>query len=69
MNYIFLESVSIYFSFIPGFKQAILKYKMPMIDKFFLLSRKPKKALSGVFCRRSISEFNNSWNLDQRDFV
>ena len=40
-----------------------------MISKISLLSGKPKKALCGVFCRRSISEFNNSWNLDQRDFV
>ena len=40
-----------------------------MISKISLLSGKPKKALCGVFCGRSISEFNNSWNLDQRDFI
>ena len=40
-----------------------------MISKIFLLSGKPKKAHCGVFCGRSIYEFNNSWNLDQRDFV
>ena len=40
-----------------------------MISKFSLLSGKPKKALCGVFCGRGISEFNNSCNLDQRDFV
>ena len=40
-----------------------------MISKFSLLSEKPKKALYGVFCGRSISEFDNSCNLDQRDFV
>ena len=40
-----------------------------MISKFSLLSGKPKKALCGEFCGRSISELNNSWNLDQRDFV
>ena len=39
-----------------------------MISKFSLLFGKPKKALCGVFCGRSISEFNNSCNLDQRDF-
>ena len=39
-----------------------------MISKFSL-SGNPKKALCGVFCERSISEFNNSWNLDERDFV
>ena len=33
-----------------------------MISNFSLLSGKPKKALCGVFCGRSISEFNN---LDQ----
>ena len=40
-----------------------------MISKFSLLSGKTKKALSGVFCGRSISGFNNFCNLDQRDFV
>ena len=35
-----------------------------MISKFPLLSGKPKKALHGVFCGRSISEFNNFRNLD-----
>ena len=40
-----------------------------MISKFSLLSGKPKKARCGAFCGRSISEFNNSWNLDQRDFI
>ena len=39
-----------------------------MISKFSLLSGKPKKALCGVFCGRSVSEFNNC-NLDQRDLV
>ena len=39
-----------------------------MISKFSLPGN-PKKALCGVFCERSISEFNNSWNLDERDFV
>ena len=42
---------------------------MVMISKFSLLSGKPKKSLCGVFCGRSISEFNNSRSLDQRDFV
>ena len=28
-----------------------------------------KKALCGVFCGKSISEFNNSWNLAPRDFA
>ena len=40
-----------------------------MISKFSLLSGKPKKALCGVFCERSISKFNNLCNLDQREFV
>ena len=40
-----------------------------MISKFSLLSGKPKKALCSVSCGRSISEFDNSFNLDQRDFV
>ena len=40
-----------------------------MIPKFSLLYGKPKKAIYGVFCGRSIPEFNNSWNLDQRYFV
>ena len=40
-----------------------------MISKFSLLSGKPKKAFCGVFCGRSISEFNNYCNLDQREFV
>ena len=40
-----------------------------MILKFSLLPEKPKKLLRGVFCGRGISEFNNPWNLDQRDFV
>ena len=40
-----------------------------MISKFYLLFEKPKKAPCGVFCGRSISEFNKSYNLDQRDFV
>ena len=40
-----------------------------MISKFYLLSEKPKKGLCGAFCGRSISEFINSCNLDQRDFV
>ena len=39
-----------------------------MISKFSLLSGKPKKVLCGVICGRSISEFINSCNLDQRDF-
>ena len=37
--------------------------------KLFFVIWKTKKALSDVFCGRSISEFNNSQNLDQRDFV
>ena len=36
-----------------------------MISKFSLLSGKPKKALCGIFCGRSISEFNSSWKLDK----
>ena len=40
-----------------------------MISKFSLLSGKSKEALCGVFCGGSISEFNNSCNLDQKDFV
>ena len=40
-----------------------------MISKFSLLSGKPKKALCGVICGKIISEFNNSCDLDQRDFV
>ena len=40
-----------------------------MILNFSLLFRQPKKALCGVFCGRSIPEFNNSCNLDQRNFV
>ena len=40
-----------------------------MVSKFSLLTGKPKKALCGVFCGRSIFEFNNSCNLDQRNFV
>ena len=40
-----------------------------MILKFSLLSGRPKKALCGTFCGRSIFEFNNSWNLDQKYFV
>ena len=40
-----------------------------MIAKFYLLSGKLKKALCGIFCGRSIFEFNNPCNLDQRDFV
>ena len=40
-----------------------------MISKLSLLSGKPKKALCGVFCGRSIAEFNSFWNLDQRDLV
>ena len=39
-----------------------------MISKFSL-SGKPKKALCGIFCGKSISEFINSCNLDKRDFV
>ena len=46
-----------------------IRCKRLMISKFSLLSGKPKKALCGAFCVRSISEFNNSWDLDQRDFV
>ena len=44
---------------------------MQMVNDFniFLLSAKPKKALTDIFCGRSIFEFNNSWNLDQRDFA
>ena len=38
-----------------------------MVSKFSLSPGKPKKALCRVFCGRSISEFNNSCNLDQRD--
>ena len=37
-----------------------------MISKFSLLSGKPKKALCGVFCGRSVFEFNDSWNLEQK---
>ena len=40
-----------------------------MISKFSLLSGKPKKALCGVFCGKNFSEFNNSCDLDHRDFV
>ena len=40
-----------------------------MISKFSLLSGKPKKALCSVFYGRSISEFSNSCNVDQIDFV
>ena len=40
-----------------------------MISKFSLLSGKPKKELCGASCGRSIFEFNNSWNLDQRNFI
>ena len=40
-----------------------------MISKFSLLSGKPKKALCGLFCGGILSEFNNSWNLDQIDFA
>ena len=40
-----------------------------MISKFPFLSGKSKKALCAVFCGRSISEFNNSCDLDQRDFI
>ena len=40
-----------------------------MISKFSSLFGKLKKELCGVFCGRSISESDNSWNLDQRDFV
>ena len=40
-----------------------------MLSKVSLLSGKPKKALYGVFCGRSISEFKNLWSLDQRDSV
>ena len=39
-----------------------------MTSKFFL-SGKAKKALCDVVCRRSVSKFNNSWDLDQRNFV
>ena len=35
-----------------------------MISKFSLSRAKPKKELCGVFYGRSISEFNNSLNLD-----
>ena len=40
-----------------------------MISKFSSLSGKPKKALCGVFCGRSVFEFNDSWNLEQRNFA
>ena len=41
-----------------------------MISNFSLLSGKPKKTSCGLFCGgRSVSEFNNSRNLDQKDFV
>ena len=40
-----------------------------MISRFSLFSGKEKKVLCGVFCGRNISEFNNSGNLDQRNFV
>ena len=46
-----------------------IRCKWLMISKKFLLSRKPNKALRGAFCGRSISEFSNYCNLDQRDFV
>ena len=37
--------------------------------KIFFIIWKTWKALPGVFCGRSISEFSNSCNLDQRDFI
>ena len=40
-----------------------------MISKLSFLPEKIKKTLWGVFCGRSIIEFNNSWNLEHRDFV
>ena len=40
-----------------------------MISKFSLLSGKLKQALFGVFCGRSIYEFNNSFTLDEIYFV
>ena len=40
-----------------------------MISKCSSLSGKQKKTLCGAFCGRSLSEFNNPCNLDQRDFV
>ena len=43
--------------------------KWLVISQFSLLFGKPKKALCGVFCGRSIFEFNYSWNFDQRDFA
>ena len=45
-----------------------MRRKQLLISKFSLLSGKPKEALCGVICGRSISEFNKSCNLDQRDF-
>ena len=39
-----------------------------MISKFSL-SGKRRKGFCGVFCGRSISEFNNSCDSDQRDFI
>ena len=38
-----------------------------MISKLSLLFGKPRKALCDIFCGRSISEVNNSFNLYQRD--
>ena len=70
-NYIFLQFSRLIFSCILKFKKKYLniRRKWLIISKFSLLSRKPRKALCGVFCGRSISESNNFCNLDQRDFV
>ena len=44
---------------------------MEMVNDFKILFiiGKSKLALYGGFCVRSISEFKNSCNLEQRDFV
>ena len=69
-NYIFLQSFQTHFYCTPDFKQIILniRCKWLMTSKFSLLCGKPNKALCGEFYRRSISEFNNTCNLDQREF-
>ena len=52
------------------YKQYInIRCKWLIISKFCLLSANPEQVLCCVFCGRTISEFNTSWNLDQRDFV
>ena len=44
---------------------------MEMVNDFkiLIIIEKSKLALHGGFCVRSISEFKNSCNLGQRDFV